>query len=158
MISERPLQSQGGIDECVTATSRVFVEDEIVADFHFGADTQVDALKTLDGVEVLPELGFGEDDQLTMSVRFLTAPKVDETAEGAGLVCKCESPYTSELEAGIGISAFVALEVLLVHKLYRVGLGKVGRVSVPGGTNESCMLDSVIAAYPSVKLHMGSEG
>lgn len=75
-LSERPLQCQGRVDECVSIV--VGVEDEVVADFYLGADAEVDVLQAWEGVEVVPELGFGEKDELSVAVGVLATPEVDE--------------------------------------------------------------------------------
>ena len=107
-----------------------------MADLHLGTDAEVDAFEALEGVEVIPELGFGEHDELSVIVGIFTTPEIKETGEGAGLVGKGDAPNASELNAGISTGGVVALEVLLVHKLNRVGLGEVSTVSVPCRTNE----------------------
>ena len=58
---ERPLQRQGGVDERVAVV--VGVEDEVVADFHLGADAEVDTFESLEGVEVVPELWLTLDNE-----------------------------------------------------------------------------------------------
>lgn len=37
--------------------------DEVATDFEFGADTEIEVVQAFDGVEVVPELGFGEENE-----------------------------------------------------------------------------------------------
>ena len=69
-----------------------------------------------------------------------------------------DAPHAGELHAGVGVGAFVALEVLLVQELYGVGLGEVGAVTVPGGADEGGVLDGVTASEASVVFDVGGEG
>ena len=77
MDLEGPLEGEGRVDEGVAVADGVGIEDEVVTDLHFGADAQVYVFETFEGVEVVPELGLGEDDELAVAVGFLAATEVD---------------------------------------------------------------------------------
>ena len=72
LLLEVPLGGNRGIDEERLVV--VGVIDEIVADLDLRPETQM-------GRDIIPELGLGEDDQLSVAVGLLAAPEVDEARE-----------------------------------------------------------------------------
>ena len=92
---------------------------EVVADLHLTTYREVIG-------EIIPELRLGEDDEHAMTfltgTPVLATPEVDEAIETAFVMGKVDAPYTRKLEAAVGTGIFIALEVLLIHKLYRPGL------------------------------------
>ena len=109
--------------------------------------------------EVVPELGFGEDNELSVAIGLLSAPEIDKAREGALVLCEVQAPDTRELGTIIGRGTIVALEEAFVEQLYGPGLGEVGIVTVVGQTKESGML---IAArdviQTTVILDVGCDG
>ena len=77
-------------------------------------------------VEVIPELGFGQQNEHTMSllvrtiaVTLLTTPEVNKTRECHLIVEEVQPPYTCQLEACERVSAIIALDELLIQSLHR---------------------------------------
>lgn len=66
---EIPFKGEGGIDK--ESLIIVGVVDEVVADLYLTTKAQM-------FVEVIPELGLGEDDELTMAISILTTPEINE--------------------------------------------------------------------------------
>ena len=123
---EVPLQGKRRVNEERLVV--VGVVDEVVADLNLTTKAQV-------LVGVVPQLGFGEDDELTMTIGIFTTPEIDEAREGERLA-EVQAPDTRELEAVVGRGVLIALEITLVHQLYRVGLREVGTMTIPGTTEE----------------------
>ena len=95
------------------------VINEVAADLPFRTNAEMTG-------GMIPELGLGKHDELSVPVPFLTPPQVDETGKSAGLVSECRAPYSRELNTWVGTGVVVALEIVLVHQLYRTGLGEIG--------------------------------
>ena len=74
--SKRPLQCQSWIDEERLAV--IGVVDEVVADFHLGANAQICVLQSPETVEVVPELRLSEKHQLSVTTGILATPEIDE--------------------------------------------------------------------------------
>ena len=92
-----------------------------------------------------------------MSVGFLSAPEVDESSEAHFVVQEVDAPDTRQLSAGISVRIFVTLEELLVEQLDAPCLGEVSSMSVPGGTNESSLLEALVTAQTTVILDVCSK-
>ena len=129
-----------------------------MADLYLGTYAEINVFHARQGVEVVPELRFGEHHQLSVTVSFLSTPEINEAREGASLVGKSDAPYTGQLHAMVSMSIVVALEVALVEHLYGIGLGEIGRMTVPGGTQQGCMLETTRTVETAVLLYMGSKG
>ena len=68
-----PLDSERRVDEERLVAEGVV--DEVAADFNLRAEAEMER-------DVVPELGFGEYDQLSAAVGLLAALQVDEAGEG----------------------------------------------------------------------------
>ena len=66
---EIPFKGEGGIDK--EGLIIVGIVDEVVADLYLTTKAQM-------LVTVIPELGLGEDDELTMAISILTTPEINE--------------------------------------------------------------------------------
>ena len=97
VIAERlevPLQGKRRVDEERLVV--VGVVDEVVADLNLTTKAQV-------LVGVVPQLGFGEDDELSMAIGIFTTPEINEAGEGERLA-EVQAPDTRELGTVVGRS------------------------------------------------------
>ena len=108
IISEIPLHTEGGVDEESLIVEGVI--NEIVADFNFGAYTEVVG-------DIIPQLRLGEDDELAVTIGLLSTPEIDEARERHFAVEEMNAPHTCELHAIVGCIEIVALEETLIEQL-----------------------------------------
>ena len=95
----------------------VTVEDEIIADFYFSTETEVDALTTFESIQVPPQLGLG--DVYPMTSDRGVVPTVDESREGEQAMSHLNTPHSGGLKtAERTVPSILTLEIVLVESLY----------------------------------------
>ena len=149
LLLEIPLHGDGRIDE--EGLVVVGVIDKVVAELHLAADAEMIG-------KIIPELGLGENDELSVAVGLLDTPEIDEAREGTLLVGKIQAPHSCQLETVVGRSVVVALEETLIHQLHLPGLREVGVMAIVGPTEEGGVL--VTAGYvvkAAIVLDVGGE-
>ena len=85
-----------------------------------------------------------------MSAGILATPQVYEAREGARSASECRAPHAGELDAGIGMRAGIALEVMFVEQLHAPCRREVGGVAVVGRANQCSLLKTAEAVQPAV--------
>ena len=109
-------------------------------------------------VKVVPQLRFGQEDELTVMESLLAAPQVGKAAEGQSLVAEGGAPHARQLERMVGAGVGIAAEEALVHQLDAVGGREIVVVTVPGATQQGRLLEAASAlAQTAVVLHMGGK-
>ena len=93
-----------------------------------------------------------------MTISLLTTPEINESRETQFVVQEVQSPHTRQLGTGIGVSVFVTLKELLIQQLYRPCLREISRMSIVGGTDKTCLLETGRTAQTSVVLYMSRKG
>ena len=94
----------------------IFVPHEIVAHFHLGAQAQIDSLHATKGIEVDPELRFGDSDPV--ATHIVVIPAVDKSRERTETSGKSDAPHGSGLKAVEStVPGMLTLEIILIHRL-----------------------------------------
>ena len=97
---------------------------EVVGNFQFGTQAEVDAIPTMQGVEVEPELRLTHENKI--AIHFIVVPKVEIAAESAKSLGESAAPNTCELEAAEGVLVVLTSEIILIEGLHAEGLREVG--------------------------------
>ena len=93
---------------------------EVVGNFQFGTQAEVDAVPAVQGVEVEPELRLTHENKI--AIHFVVVPKVEIAAESAKSLGESTDPHTGELEAAEGVLVVLASEIIFIEGLHAEGL------------------------------------
>lgn len=148
---EIPLHTNRGIPEESLRTLGVCVINEVVRELPLRAYAEM-------FVEVIPQLGLGENDQAAMIVGFLATPEIDEAREPEFIVQEVQAPDTRQLGTGIRVRVIVTLEELLVQQLYGPRLREVSRMAIVCQASEGSLLETHRTVQATVELDMCSKG
>ena len=107
------------------------VIDEVVRQFHFCSEAQVNVFPSMNNIEIEPELWFTHEDEFSIYITVI--PQVGISAKGAKSFGEGGTPNACELETVEGMFVSLSSKVVFVKCLDAERSGKVCRMPAGRG-------------------------